>query len=347
MKTWVYGDGYRFAQVWEYTFGPRFAWLPNFLVLFAYLSFCAFGAWEMHHYLLDFLLYAWPSCPSILLDKWLMTYVISAVFVVPVLFLPRLSSFVAIGWINLFASLTGFICIILSLADQIQANGFDPQKQVKLLTSEPRSILHCISKLNSAVFFHPTAAIILQDMERPNMRRCVSLTWIASITSGLFDMICGVASYFLFQQANDYDLIFHFLDRNRPETTIGIFAIYVVSVTSTGFFVWFMADNLASFTLRESEGKLLPRLTAGIVVILGYAALNFIGHVAVGIADVVGSVMVIALVYILCPVFYLAQFGFSRIWSSIGAILLLVVGVGMIGINLYYQIHIIAGTDNG
>jgi hypothetical protein len=339
-KTWVYGEAYRFIQIWEYTFGPKLMWIPALLVMLAYLSFVMFGGWEMYHYMRDLLVELWPLCPSVLLNKWLLLYGVSAVFVFPVLFGRRLSSLTLIGWISLFSSLTAFVCLVLFLRHKISTIGFNSQKEIKFFTSEPKAILRSISKLSSLVFFHPTAAIILRDMERPTAKRCASLTWISSVYSGLFGLICGLTSHFIFRQSNNA-LIFDFLDYHRPEVVIGIIASYVISVTSTGFYVWFIADNIATFVLRESEGKIVPRIASGLVVVLAYVMVNFIDHMVVDIVSLIGAVMVVSMAYILSPAFYLAQFQFHRAGLGIGAFVLLLFGVFVLVLRFYFHIEML------
>jgi hypothetical protein len=134
------------------------------------------------------------------------------------------------------------------------------------------------------------------------------------------------------------------LDYHRPEVAIGIITSYIVSLTSTGFYIWFLADNIAIFTVHESEGHAIPRIASGLVVILAYVMLNFIGHMIVKVVDLIDALMVVSM-FILSPVYYLAQFKFSRIGLGIGAFLLLIFGVFVIILVFYFHIENTNGVE--
>jgi hypothetical protein len=340
VRTWVWGESYSYSEVWTYTFGSRFHWFPTMLIILAYLSWVVFGGWEMFHYVNMFLPVLWPGVPSILLNKWLLIYGISGCFVLPCLVLiSKLNGFRGMAWISLIAHVTGLFCVVGALIRSVGDEGFDPQGDLTLFGKHFGDYIEALGNYNTAFCIHPFIAPIIGEMEMPTIARCYKATWGTNIITGILNFGTGLCSYLLFKDITSYDPVFSYLNPRNGEVIVGIIAMYVVSICTTAFYTYYLAVIIASLTLKETAGQTKPVCLAGLVVVLTYAALNFIGDIVNDISVLVANIAFLLLAFVLPPVFYLVQFGFSSVKFAILALVILFIGVPVGILILYYAIR--------
>jgi hypothetical protein len=337
VRTWVWGEAYSYAEVWAYTFGPRFDWFPTVLITLGYLGWVIFGGWEMFSYVRMFLPVLWPEVPSVLLDKWLLIYGVSACFVLPYLILTsKMRGFRVMSWVSLIAHITGLVCVVCLLLKSVSDDGFGPEGKFTLFGNKLDYYCEALGNYNTAFFIHPFIAPIICEMEMPTISRYYQVTWVTTIITGILNFGTGLCSHLLFRDVASYDPIFAYLDPKRPEVIIGIVAMYVISVCSTAFYTYYLAGIIASLILKEAEGQTRPVFVSGIVVILTYIAFNFIDTIVNDIAVFIANVAFLLLAFVLPPVFYLVQFGVSSPRFAFLAVVVMIIGVP-IGVLILYS----------
>ena len=340
LKTWVFGQAYTYPDVWVYSFGSRARWFPIFVIILTYIAFVIFHTYELYFYMSEFLRSIWEGVPAILQDSWFLIYVMTFVTAVPCLFVKGLASFTVASWISLFCIVVGVICAIVALVRSVNSVGFDPEKQLTWFTGDRQKLFDCISKFNTAFFAHPFMPYILKDLKNPTFKRCLGATWWTNIISTILHFVMGLVGYLCFiPDLTGDDNIFYFMPGVKdPEVVIGKVACYIVSILSNAYYVYFLACQVSSIILEETEIRVSANVLSGLVVITFSIAMNMVDEYVIVVADNVGNIAFLILAYILPTAFYLVQFKFTNIKWAVAAIAVTVLGLAVSIVIMYYDI---------
>ena len=324
IKSWIYGRAYSYEKIWTELFGPSFTWIIYLLIIVTYLSFTIWQQYELYVYFSETLISIWDSVPYLLTNQWFVTYILTFLIVAPSLLVKKLSSFLPIAFLSNFCHIIGLICLIVYFSRHEHE---DPVDTI-MPTSDPATNFISISLFHSSVFFHPTMSLLVQDMEYPTQSRIMSLTWFTSITSFIFHFLGGFFSY-LVSPENDGDVIFYYLDPLATEVIIGKIATYIISITSQMFYTYYLSRVVTEFILPNSSHDKTSTFVSGITVILLSISLNFIDEIVTVVFDLIASIAMIILVFLLPAIYYLKQYKFSSIPWGILSIILLVIGLSV------------------
>ncbi|OHT02994.1 Transmembrane amino acid transporter protein [Tritrichomonas foetus] len=334
IHSWIYERAYTYDQIWKELFGSHFSWLIQLLVIITYLSFVIWNQYEQYAYYATFMNNVFPNTPSIVTNHWLISYLLTFVVIVPTLFVKRLSNFTIISMISNFCHILSIICLI-TFYIRVAASDFE-KAEVIYFSSDSASTFHTISILNSSLFFHPLLYYIIRDMENPTRCRAMKLTWITSISSCILHFVGGIFSYLCYPN-DDGDCIFFYFDSMIPEIFIGQIATYIISILSSIFFSFFLAEQVSEFVYeRSTQISRVPVLLSGISMILLGVGLNFITEVVTTITDLIGSITCVLLTFILPPIYYLKQYKLSNKLWGIMCVILLLIGIPVGACTIYY-----------
>ena len=340
LKTWVFGQAYTYSQIWVYTFGRRGRWFPVLMIIITYVVFVIFHTYELYFYMAEFLKSVWTDVPAILQNSWFLIYVTTFLTAIPCLFVKGLVGFTEASWVSLFCIVVGILCAIVRLIRQVHQFGFDPNRELVYFNGNVEQLFDCLAKFNTAFFSHPFVSFILKDLKNPTMRRCVGVTWWTNFISAILHYVMGLVGYLLFiPDLNGDDNIFYFMTTPRePEVIIGKIACYIVSILSNAYYVHFLAWQVSSIILVDTERRISANLLSGLVVITFAIAMNMVSDVAIVIADYIGNITFMVLAYVLPTAYYLVQFKFTNAKWALASIFLTLAGVGMSLVIMYYDI---------
>ena len=322
VKSWIYGRAYSYDQVWKEVFGPTFSWVVMLLVIITYLSFVIWYQYELYYYVVYFCEGLWENVPSILTNQYFVSYVLTFVFIVPTLFVKKLSGFTVISIISNFCHIVAFLCLIIYF---FRYDHMDPVSSFPI-SNDPATNFNSIGVLHAALFFHPVLAELVKDLENPTENRIMKLTWATTITSFVMHFFGGFFAY-LVEPNNDGDVIFYYLDPHAPEVIIGQVATYIISIFSNIFYSHYLSRRIAELILPNSSEDIISCFMSGVTSILLAISLNFLSEIVTTVFDLIASIATILLVFLLPSVFYLQQYRFSNKMWGILSIILIIVGV--------------------
>ncbi|OHS93394.1 Transmembrane amino acid transporter protein [Tritrichomonas foetus] len=335
IKSWIYGRAYSYDSICTELFGPHFSWLVLLGVIIIYLTFVIWTEYEIYAYLGEFILSLWPNAPSILNNQWFITYILTFVVVFPTLFVKKLSSF---AYMALASNIFHVIVLALLITYYFKYIYNVPgafQNEIIYFSSNPSSSFTCISILNNALFYQPVLATLIKDLDNPTRKRTMKLTWLTSIISVSFHFIGGFFSY-ICSPINNGDISLIFLNPKAPEIIAGKILVYMISLFSNIFFTNFISHQLAKLIDPVAIDSTIPVVFSGIVILLLSIGLNFVNEMITTITDYIANVACIILVFVLPPLYYLKQYGFSdKLWGA-ASVVLMAIGIPVGLLTLYY-----------
>ncbi|OHS95126.1 Transmembrane amino acid transporter protein [Tritrichomonas foetus] len=325
-RCWFYGTAYNFPDIWVCVFGPTFQLLPILFIIIVYLTFVVYHGYEIYNYAYLFITTRWEDPPSFLINKWFLTYVICVLTALPCLLVKKFVSLFWIALIGNFFTVVSFICVVVALIRSVNDVGFDPNHEIKYFTSDYSTSFKAMGLITTAFFVHPMLDLVFSYMNNPTVGRCMSCTWLTSSISLIVHFITGLCSYLLFSNGEQENILYN-LPSSNIEVTIGQISVYIVTLTSNAIYTYFLATQVSSLIVERRNDESAPVFISGIVVILFYVGMNFIGEKAIEVLDLIANAAYIILVYILPSIFYLRLYKFTQPFWSIISILVMVIGV--------------------
>ena len=333
IKSWIYGRAYTYESIWTELFGSTFSWFITLIVALAYMSYIVWFQYELYSYFIQFVSSLWDNPPSLLTSHYLVSYVLSAVFLIPPLFAQKLTGIFVISIISNVCQILGFICLIVFFC---RNDHLDPNDTISV-SNDISAHFNSIGLFNSALFIHPILAALIKEMEHPTQGNVMKLTWAISITSGILHFIIGFFSYLIAPDSNG-DVVFNYLDPNQPEVILGKVITYIISITSNIFYIIYLSRQLAELFLVGSSRHFLPNFICGVVAILLAIGLNSIDKFFTTLFNYVSNVCTAILVFILPPLYYLREYRFTHFFWSVMSVILIVIGVPLCILSIYYAI---------
>lgn len=341
IESWIYGRAYAYNEIWRELFGKsNTSWIILLLVIINYITLIIWAQNELYLYVSDTISLLWSDAPSILTNKWFLTYLLTAIFICPSLFVKKLSSF---SYLSIFANfflIVSFVCLIFYFFHYHIANdiSFATTKEncgLTAINNNVFDIFHTIQSFNLAIFFHPVLSVLVSDLENPTRSRLMKLTWISSITSLVFHFFGAFFCYLINPENEDnifYEMNLYNEDGSKiiyPEVILGQIAVYIVSICSNIVYVHFTSVKVAEFLIPKNIQSKVTTFFSGLTVTLFACAMNFIGEEAIVICDIIGSITCVLLTYVFPSIFYFFQYKFSRKINGILSIILIILGCAL------------------
>jgi amino acid permease len=217
--------------------------------------------------------------------------------------------------------------LIYFVRPQLDDGQFARTANIALFSSDFRKIMQSFGNFKTAFFAHPFVAPIVAEMEKPTRNRTLKLTWAVNITCAIITYSVGLLSYLFFTGIEPDDNIWYSLDPYAVEVIVGKFAILVVSLCSTAFFVWFCSQQIAAFIHPLAQNCHVAIGVIATAMTFVYISLNLIGDFMMSLMYEIGSIAFSLLAFVLPPVFYLAQHKFSNVRWGVAALFVLVGGL--------------------
>lgn len=341
IESWIYGRAYAYNEIWRELFGPHSpSWIMLVIVIINYLTLIIWAQNELFSYVSWTIELLWTDYPSILTNKWFLTYVLSAVLILPTFFVKKLSNFSTLSIISNCFTLVALVCLIFYffhylINEEISFKATTEEKELKMFNSDIFNIFHTIQTLNLAIFCHPALSVLVPDLENPTRSRLMKLTWITSIIS-LAVHFFGAFFCYLINPENEDNIFYEMEVFNEdetkiiyPEVIIGQIAVYIVSVCSNIVFVHFTSHKIIEVILPKGSRSLVSHFFCGLTVTLFSSAMNFIGDLVIEIADLIGAITCVLLTYVFPSVFYFKQYKFSRKITGILSVILIIFGIAL------------------
>jgi hypothetical protein len=335
-RTWQYGRAYTYSDVWDVTFGPRFAWIPTLLLLLLYLSYNSVCAQEIVSLPRLFLTELWPQAPEIVRGQWFLQFAIGTILVLPFSMARRFVDLWPLAYVSTFALLTGLACLGIHLVRQIEDRGFDPDGTMTLFSGNFMDLLTCAKTFNVVFFIHPFLSFIFKDLDSASIARCMRCARCANILCLVLTYGGGLLTYFMFLGDLPTDEnSFVFMDPKYPEIVIGHICSYIASVATLAYFCAYMARLLTFVLIGYDTDSLICNFIGVVVHFTCALMMTFAGSDGLKIIAAIGDCCSCILAFILPPVYFLVQYKFVQVGRAGLAGLVLIVGLVLGGLLLY------------
>jgi hypothetical protein len=343
-RTWQFCANATYSDIWRITWGPTFSWVPTVFIVLAYLTVCETGVRELRAYSKGIL--APLGVSGIWLNRWLWSYVGYLPCLIPCFLFPRLSSFAWISWLAFFVTAVALVALLVHLFRTRFVDGqYAFAADVPLVEVTFRNIIESMSGFNIAFFAYPFVFDIGLEMQRPTKNRILRLTWFANILTCLFVYGVPAVGYLLFSSVEPEDNIFLYLDAAAPEVLVGKIAVMIQSMTSTAFFTYYIARVVVLELCGTYKHSAVTYGCVGIVAVAVSVMINCAGAAASTSFYAIGGVCFSLLAFVLPPLFYLSQHKFRNVEWGIIAVVVCLIGGGLMMISLVLTIRDMMGLE--
>jgi hypothetical protein len=326
-RTWTFGHAYNYEDVWTFTFGPKFNWIPKTGLVLAYLSCLVSGYWEITVYIPDLLLSIWPDAPELFLNKWFLVYVSAFLLSIPCLCVSRMGSFGWASWLSFLSYFVALACLIVHFFRIQWDDGFVSASRVVLLDWNFDYLYQAVSDYNVAFFAHSFVAEIAQEMNRPSRQRCMAMTWGAFSIVAVANYAVPFVGYLLFSGVLYQDNVLARLSPKDPEIRIAKIAVIVISLVSTVFFEYHISRAVAGMIVPQAGQSGGARLLSCLGLTFPSICIVIIGDAACDRSYEIAALAFTLLGFVLPPVYYLVQFRFRFVKWGLISVSVLVIGV--------------------
>ena len=305
-RTWVFGSEFSYSGIWVLVFGQGLSFLPSLLVVIAMLDFPFIISARVPKTLQAIIQSNLPDAPSFTSNKWLLTYVVNGIFVLPFLRAKRFSTFRFVSFIGNLSFLIGLVALILAAGWQHGRLQASPP-----LPTFGGSVDHgaaLFSIMNSAFFMHPVVAFVTQDMYNPTNSRTCGLVWAACLVKLVLLIFIGMTSYYFFFGPGIGNAYFSdLMGQQYTETIVFRLALVIKELLTNGCYVWMIASLLTAILVPTNESKVCVFLM-GLAFLLFAISISFTSLKVRTIISVITSVAKVCVVQIIPPVYYLRLF---------------------------------------
>jgi hypothetical protein len=338
-RVWSFGDAYTYEDIWNYVFGRKFSFIPNILEIVAYLSCLVVGFWEITDYIPNMLLSIWPDTPDILQSPWFLQYLFVIPILLPCIFIPNVSSFKWIAWICLICFAVSWLCLIVNFFRTQWNDDYISSAPVVLAKWDFELFFQVLSDFNVAFFAHSFVAPIAQEMKDPSRQRTMKMTWIAFTVTAFFSYFIPFVGYLFFLDVPYLENMVYYLNPNDPETIVAKIAVLGISLTSTVFFTYHIAEITAEMIFPQKEFDAWPRFWSGLGLTLPVVCIVIIGDDACDLSYNLAAIAFGLLGFVLPPIYFLMQFRFRYVKWGVMAVIVLLFGLGMLAISLIFTVE--------
>jgi hypothetical protein len=169
-------------------------------------------------------------------------------------------------------------------------------------------------------------------MVNPTRDRVVKVAWVANIVSAVVSYFVPFVGYLFLREVESEDYIFDYLDQSAPEVLVGWLAFFVLSMSSTAYWTWFISQNV----VKAIAGRMLvthriPMLTTGIAIVFMSMGVSMMDDTWSLTLYAIGGFAFNILAFILPAVCYLVQSVFISVKRGAVAVLVLVFGLLILG----------------
>jgi hypothetical protein len=335
VRAWSFDEAYSYEDLWRMVFGRWLTGIPVFLLIIAYAMCVVAGYWEMSKYVPDLVVNVWPGAPEFVTNIWFIHYVFGALVMLPLLFSVRLADFRWLAWLSLLCVFVGMACLLAHFISQGPAS-LTSSHEIVLFKSDFSLITEVVDALSCAFFAHPFVAPITREMVRPTRDRVLQVTWYVNFLSAFVSYGIPLIGYLFFTDIEAEENIYAYLDGEAPEVTMGKIGVLVLSIASTIFYTFFIAQGLVqAITTAPSGSDKVPLFMAGLTVTLFSICINMMDDSWTLTLYAMGAIAFNLLGFVLPEVYYLWQFGFlNRKWGII-LVVILVFGIATVVMSIY------------
>ena len=321
LKAACWAKSSTFEEVWAKVFGQRTVIicatiniLAKFVVLRAYTSTTIDMVRSL---VLEF----YPTAPVYFTDQYVIITVVYIVFYIPVFCSKSLKVIAAISYVKVFC--LAFICcvILYRFGAQVKEQGFDPDGSIAYFRFDSTAIT-CLDSLLTAYQVMPLCYPGIRHVSRFTVK---SFMRVIKLTMLIFWIVYNIVGEICYFTVWDSDMGSTILDW-YPDDTLNL--ISRVALTVMMVYTWPMALNPARFIMVNlvAKGKDFPAVVWALIGIF----FAYFGVVVMALPAETGPYMTLILniPFMFPPILYLKAFKCRDKLHCVGAIFLLLFGLG-------------------
>jgi hypothetical protein len=260
----------------------------------------------------------------------------AVIVLLPLLGAKRISGFIWVSWVGLLAAVLGGVALVAHLVRLRTEIGFSPTSRIVYFNWDFDIICEAMNAFSVAFFAEPFLAPACRYIANPTRDRVLGVAWAANIISAVISYFIPFAGYLFLTDVEDEDYIFNHLDQGPPEVLVGWLAFFVLSMSCTAYYAWFISQNIVeAIAGRRWATHRIPVFTTGIAIVFMSIGVSMMDDMWSQTLYTLGGFAFDLLAFILPAVYYLAQFRFASVKWGVVAVLVLVFGLFILGSSLH------------
>lgn len=330
-KTWIFGNAFSYEGITSIAISRNLAIFISIIIIFSFICISVDMSQSIPYYFVD--LFSLSSkCPSILLNKWFLYYIINFLTVFPSLFNKSIASF------NIISTIGNFFLIISIIFFFI---GFASNRPLKFeATHDSRKFqfdANCIKGITNMFFINPILYLITTNMTSPSTKSITGIVIITNLASVIASLSVGIVGYFYHSNIEN---ILDLLPRKSAYTIIAKIGLIIKLISSNMCYVYIISSRVCELILKGSEKWPVAVVTAGVVIITLNAIKLFSKfNIFFSVVILISFIFQCFLNFGFPTIFFLKLFQFSSKPWAITSIVLLIITIFLCvicGISAYF-----------
>jgi hypothetical protein len=338
-RSWGYGTGYTYTELWRLTVGKWCSWVPIVCLLLTYVINIVACDQEIAYWVGNLVWTLWLDAPTAVTNFYVLSYVFLFVVALPCLFFPRVTWFTWISALVLFFSIAAIICLIALLFATQWDSKYSACAPVTANQWTFVNVYSFVTTYTSALVGQPMLSAIVRDMTFPSRSRIMRSVFVANCIAGAFLYLIPFLGWLLCTDVPQYDSVFNYVDPYIPYVIAIKVAQVLSALFSCAYYMHFIAKEIVAHLADKAEFQRSSTWCAGMVIGLIAIAVNAMGQPWLSLAYALAYPAKCLVAYILPGVFYLRQYGTAnRKWTFLATVTM-AIGLGLIVISIIGRIQ--------
>ena len=339
---WGFGNQFTYPNIWENAISKSTRWIPSVLQLIVFLALFVSYSWDVSDALLDILTYAFPNAPDWVLNDWFTSYVSYAFEYLLALLINHFSTYLYISYIANISMVAFGAVVIIIFIQQTNKVGFDPKhKRVYWITGLD-TVTFCMDTFIQIYFIHTYVPYILRELKVPTINNVMKISWAASATSFLLNVVIGLPGYFIHFEYEDDDIIFNQVDGYAKLVFLGQIANYLCCFTSQAIYFYFISAEFHDIIFPNfTPSNVSNKLTMFSMIFMA-GLKNFLPDETADIFSVLIHFCLIFLSFLFPAYLYFTNFKLTKKLQAVFVIFICIVGIVVEVLILYTSIRDLA-----
>lgn len=332
-KTWVFGNTFSYEGISSIAISKNIAIIINIILIFSILCITLDMSATIPSNFIDLFTLS-PKCPSILLNKWFLYYIINIITIIPALFNNSIYLFY-------ITSAVGNIFLIISVLCFFWAFFKNPPVKFEstFFTDDLRLTANCVTGITNMFFINPLIYLIAINTTSPTTKSIKGMVISTNFASLIFNLVLGIVGYYFHSTIHN---VFDIFPKKSVYTIIGKISLIIKLISSNMCYICIISIKLCEIILKGSEKWTVAVVTSGIVVIT-FNAINLFAKLKniLSIVQFIGKIFQCFLNFGFPTILFLKLFQLSSKPLVIVSIIIMIFTLClciMRGISCYYDI---------
>ena len=334
IRTWRYSKENNYADIFRDAFDVN-PIVVSLLIIIASVSMSVsysgkiISAWKS-------LFKPFVSDGNIVLNDYIIGYVLCGILPVVACSTGTFNIFFPLSYIANICAVLATVPLFIEFGKSVKSEGFDPTKQVKIVTGKFWLTIDVTKSFVTLFFAHFFIKFAAKFAVHKTQKSIEKITWAANTINTVYNLVCIIIGYFNY--TNNFPGMFYF-DAMDPKSALAmlakISAIINLTIANAGYYKLFTDQVITIFSTSDTI-PVVSIISNATVAVLSIGAAIMGGHAA-SVIDIAGSISFIIVIFIIPAVIYLRMYKLSCLWGYT-AIFLLVIVLAILALTSYRSI---------